>query len=34
MSTTDLAYPLKDWADWQPGSIDNLKMVLQALKVL
>ena len=32
MSTTDLAYPLKDWADWQPGSIDNLKMVLQALK--
>lgn len=32
MSTNDFAYPVKDWADWQPGSIDNLKMVLQALK--
>lgn len=32
MSTDELAYPVKDWADWQPGSMDNLKMALQALK--
>ena len=32
MSTNDLAYPVKDWGDWQPGSMDNLKMALQALK--
>jgi hypothetical protein len=32
MSTNDLAYPVKDWGDWQPGSMDNLKMVLQSLK--
>lgn len=32
MSTNDFAYPVKDWADWQPGSMDNLKMVLQSLK--
>lgn len=32
MSTNDLAYPVKDWGDWQPGSVDNLKMVLQSLK--
>jgi hypothetical protein len=32
MSTNDLAYPVKDWADWQPGSVDNLKTALQALK--
>jgi hypothetical protein len=32
MSTSDLAYPVKDWGDWQPGSTDNLKMVLKSLK--
>jgi len=32
MSTNDLAYPLKDWDDWQPGSMDNLKLGLQTLK--
>jgi hypothetical protein len=32
MSTNDLAYPVKDWGDWQPGSVDNLKTALQALK--
>ena len=32
MSTNDLAYPLKDWGDWQPGSMDNLKTGLQSLK--
>jgi hypothetical protein len=32
MSTSDLAYPKEDWGDWQPGSVDNLKMVLQSLK--
>lgn len=32
LSTNDLAYPVKDWGDWQPGSMDNLKMVLDALK--
>jgi hypothetical protein len=32
MSTNDLAYPVKDWGDWQPGSIENLKTALQALK--
>ena len=32
MSTNDLAYLVKDWGDWQPGSMDNLKMVLQSLK--
>lgn len=32
MSTSDFAYPVKDWPDWQPGSMDNLKMVLQSLK--
>jgi hypothetical protein len=32
MSTSDLAYPLKDWKDWQPGSTDNLKVALQSLK--
>jgi hypothetical protein len=32
MSTNDFAYPLKDWGDWQPGSMDNLKMALQTLK--
>jgi len=32
MSTNDLAYPVKDWGDWQPGNIDNLKMALQSLK--
>jgi hypothetical protein len=32
MSTNDLAYPVKDWGEWQPGSMDNLKMVLQSLK--
>ena len=32
MSTNDLAYPVKDWDDWQPGSMDNLKMALQSLK--
>jgi len=32
MSTDDLAYPVKDWADWQPGSTENLKTALQALK--
>jgi hypothetical protein len=32
MSTNELAYPVKDWADWQPGSTDNLKMVLKSLK--
>lgn len=32
MSTNDLAYPLKDWADWQRGSTENLKTALQALK--
>jgi len=32
MSTNDLAYPVKEWGDWQPGSMDNLKMVLDALK--
>lgn len=32
MSTNELAYPVKDWAEWQPGSMENLKMALQALK--
>jgi hypothetical protein len=32
VSTNDLAYPVKDWGDWQPGSIENLKTALQALK--
>jgi len=32
MSTNELAYPVKDWADWQPGSMENLKTALQALK--
>jgi len=32
VSTNDLAYPLKDWGDWQPGTRDNLKMALQTLK--
>ena len=32
MSTNDLAFPLKDWGDWQPGSMDNLKVGLQSLK--
>lgn len=32
MSTTELAYPVKDWGDWQPGSVENLKTALQALK--
>ena len=32
MSTNDFAYPVKDWGDWQPGNMDNLKMVLQTLK--
>jgi hypothetical protein len=32
MSTNDLAYPVKDWGDWQPGSVENLKTALQALK--
>ena len=32
ISTNDFAYPKKDWDDWQPGSIDNLKMALQSLK--
>ncbi|MGZ3880572.1 MAG: hypothetical protein ACXVBF_04510 [Flavisolibacter sp.] len=32
MSTNDLAYPLNDWGDWQPGSADNLKLGLQSLK--
>ena len=32
MSTNDFAYPKEDWGDWQPGSIDNLKMALQSLK--
>lgn len=32
MSTTDLAYPIKDWGDWQPGSMDNLKTALKSLK--
>jgi hypothetical protein len=32
ISTTDLAYPLKDWGDWQPGSAENLKLALQAVK--
>jgi hypothetical protein len=32
MSTSDFAYPIKEWPDWQPGSMDHLKMVLQSLK--
>jgi len=32
MSTKDLAYPVKDWPDWQPGNMENLKTGLQALK--
>lgn len=32
MSTNDLAYPVKDWGDWQPGSMENLKTALQSLK--
>jgi hypothetical protein len=32
MSTNDFPYPVKDWGDWQPGSMDNLKMGLQTLK--
>lgn len=32
MSTSELAYPIKDWPDWQPGSSDHLKLALQALK--
>jgi hypothetical protein len=32
MSTNDLAYPLKEWGEWQPGSMDNLKTALQTLK--
>jgi hypothetical protein len=32
MSTNELAYPVKDWGNWQPGSIENLKTALQALK--
>ncbi|MBO9682694.1 MAG: hypothetical protein J7502_08520 [Flavisolibacter sp.] len=32
ISTNDLAYPGKDWGDWQPGSMENLKTALQALK--
>jgi hypothetical protein len=32
MSTNDLAYPIKDWGDWQRGSMDNLKIALQSLK--
>ena len=32
VSTNDLAYPVKDWGDWQPGSVDNLKTALQSLK--
>lgn len=32
MSTNELAYPVKDWADWQPGSMENLKIALQTLK--
>lgn len=32
ISTNELAYPLKDWGDWQPGNGENLKTALQALK--
>lgn len=32
VSTNEFAYPLKDWGEWQPGSSENLKTALQALK--
>jgi hypothetical protein len=32
MSTNDLAYQVKDWGDWEKGSMENLKMALQSLK--
>lgn len=31
-STADLPYQVKDWGDWQPGSMENLKTVLNSLK--
>ena|SRR5579875_156378 len=31
-TVSDLPYQVKDWGDWQPGSMDNLKTALTALK--
>lgn len=31
-TTADLPYQVKDWADWQPGSMENLKTAMQSLK--
>lgn len=32
VSTTDMAFEVKDWGDWQPGNMAHAKMVMQALK--